>query len=137
MVFPVVISLSPSPVVWTRQSRAGPTPFGNGEDPRRGRGRRVLGGRLTAGCLAAHLVPLEAAAMKLDRHVDLLRVARAYDTPVRDVIQRVAVCACAAVVLVIAAPASGVSQRTISVTLSGGGTALWKLESSRETDRLV
>ena len=64
-------------------------------------------------------------------------VCRPYDTRVRDGIQRAAICACAAVLLVAAPPASGVSQRTITITLSGSGTALWKLDSTRETSRLA
>jgi hypothetical protein len=37
-----------------------------------------------------------------------------------------------------AAPAaSGVAQRTITITLSGAGKALWKLDSTRETGRLA
>jgi hypothetical protein len=64
-------------------------------------------------------------------------VCRPYDTRVRDVIQRAAMCACAAVLLAAAPPASGVSQRTITITLSGTGKALWKLDSTRETGRLA
>jgi hypothetical protein len=64
-------------------------------------------------------------------------IATPYDTRVRDVIQRVAVCACAGVLLVTAGPASGVSQRRITVTVTGNGRGLWKLDSSRETGRLA
>jgi hypothetical protein len=64
-------------------------------------------------------------------------VCRPYDTPVRDVIQRAAVCACAAVVLAAAPAASGISQRTVTITLAGSGKALWKLDSSREKSRLA
>lgn len=63
-------------------------------------------------------------------------IAAAYDTRVRDVIQRAAVCACAGVLLAAAGPASGVAQRMVTITASGNGRALWKLDSSRETSRL-
>ena len=64
-------------------------------------------------------------------------MCRPYDTPVRDVVQLAAACACAAVVLLSPTAASGLSQRTVTVTLAGGGKAFWKLDSSRETSRLT
>jgi hypothetical protein len=62
---------------------------------------------------------------------------RPYDTRVRDVIHRVAMCACAAVVLAVPGPAGGVSQQTLTVTLFGSGKAFWKLDRSGETSRLA
>lgn len=47
-------------------------------------------------------------------------------------------CACIAVFLAAAAaPASGVSQRTVTITVFGNGKALWKLDNSREHSRLA
>ncbi len=47
-------------------------------------------------------------------------------------------CACIAVFLAAAtAPASGVSERTVTITLFGSGKALWKLDNSREHRRLA
>jgi hypothetical protein len=64
------------------------------------------------------------------------RSAHAYDTRVGDVVQRAAALACASVLLLSPAAASGVSQRTVTLTLFGNGKAFWKLDSSRETGRL-
>jgi len=56
---------------------------------------------------------------------------------VRDAVQRAAGCACAFVLLLSPATAAGVSQRTVTISLHGGGKAFWKLNSSRETSRLA
>jgi hypothetical protein len=79
--------------------------------------------------------------MKLDRHGDLPFDCAAYDTPVRALRSQsvlLVLCACIAVFLAAAAePASGVSERTITITLLGSGKALWKLDNSREHRRLA
>jgi hypothetical protein len=64
-------------------------------------------------------------------------VCRPYDTRVRTVIQRAVLCAFASVLLLSPGGASGLSQRTVTITLHGGGKAFWKLNSSRETSRLA
>jgi hypothetical protein len=47
-------------------------------------------------------------------------------------------CPCVVVFLAAASPpASGVSERTVTITLFGGGKALWKLDNSREHSRLA
>jgi hypothetical protein len=79
--------------------------------------------------------------MQLDRHDDLPLDCAAYDTPVLALRSRfvlLVLCACIAVFLAAAAePASGVSKRTVTITLFGSGKALWKLDSSREHRRLA
>lgn len=55
----------------------------------------------------------------------------------RDVVQRAIACAFASALVVSPAGASGVSQRTVTITLNGSGKAFWKLDSSRETTRLA
>jgi hypothetical protein len=56
---------------------------------------------------------------------------------VRTVIRRAVACALAYVVLSSPTTAGGISLRTVTITLHGGGKALWKLDSSGETGRLV
>jgi hypothetical protein len=65
------------------------------------------------------------------------RLCATYDTRVRVALQRTALCACASIVLISAAPASGVTQRTVTITLQGSGKAFWKLNRSSETSRLA
>jgi hypothetical protein len=65
------------------------------------------------------------------------RSTRAYDTRVRELVQRSVALACASALLLSPAAASGVSQRTVTITLFGNGKAFWKLDSSRETSRLA
>jgi hypothetical protein len=50
---------------------------------------------------------------------------------------RAAVCACASIVLVAVAPASGVAQRTVTIALAGTGKAFWRLDAKGETARLA
>ena len=53
----------------------------------------------------------------------------------RVVVQRAAAFACALGLLLSPTAASGVSQRTVTITLFGNGKAFWKLNSDRETSR--
>ena len=57
--------------------------------------------------------------------------------PVRVVVGRAALCACASVLFAVASPASGVSLRPVTITLFGSGKAFWKLDSRREAGRLA
>ncbi len=56
--------------------------------------------------------------------------------PVRRVVQRAGVCACASLFLLTVAPASAVSQRRVTLAVSGSGKAFWKLDSQADTGRL-
>jgi hypothetical protein len=79
--------------------------------------------------------------MQLDRHGDLPLDCAAYDTSVRGLRSRsnlIVLCAGIAVFLAAATrPASGISERTVTITLFGSGKALWKLDNSREHRRLA
>ena len=50
---------------------------------------------------------------------------------------RAGVCACVLSLLVAVTPAAAVSQRTVTLYVSGTGKAFWKLDSSSETSRLA
>ena len=50
---------------------------------------------------------------------------------------RAGVCACASIVLVAVAPASAVSQRNVTIAVSGTGKAFWRLNSKSETASLA
>jgi len=56
------------------------------------------------------------------------------------VLKRAALCAAGAALVLLspaaARPASGAATRTVTITVYGGGKALWKLNSNRETSRL-
>jgi hypothetical protein len=56
---------------------------------------------------------------------------------VRRLVQRAGVCACASVFLLTVAPATAVSQRRVTLAVSGSGKAFWKLESKAETGHLA
>ena len=60
-----------------------------------------------------------------------------YDKPVRRLVQRAGVCACASALLITAAPAGAVSTRHKLLAVSGTGKAFWKLNSKTETGRLA
>jgi hypothetical protein len=55
---------------------------------------------------------------------------------VRGPVQRAGVCAFASVFLLMVAPAAAVSQRRVTLAVSGSGKAFWKLDSKSETGRL-
>jgi hypothetical protein len=59
---------------------------------------------------------------------------RPYDTPVRRVVQRVALCACVSALLVW--DSSAARTQTVTLTVFGKGRALWKLDAANETSRL-
>jgi len=55
---------------------------------------------------------------------------------VRRLVQRAAVCAFASAFLLTVAPAAAVSERRVTLAVSGSGKAFWKLDSRSETGRL-
>ena len=55
----------------------------------------------------------------------------------RGLVQRVGVCACASLFLLAVAPAAAVSQRRVTLAVSGDGKAFWKVQSGSETGRLA
>ena len=50
---------------------------------------------------------------------------------------RAGVCACVSLLLVAVTPAAAVTQRTVTLHVSGTGKAFWKLDSTAETARLA
>jgi hypothetical protein len=56
---------------------------------------------------------------------------------VRRLVQRAGVCAFASVFLLAVAPAAAVSQRRVTLAVSGTGKAFWKLDSKSDTARLA
>jgi hypothetical protein len=59
-----------------------------------------------------------------------------YDTPVRIVVGRAALWACASLIA-FSPPASGAPLRPVTITLYGSGKAFWKLDRRREASRLA